>query len=43
MAVIAFVVLFERSIALFHARRFIREFIPIDGSVRTVAATAGRA
>jgi hypothetical protein len=43
MAVIAFVVLFERSIALFHARRFIREFIPIDGSVRMVAATAGRA
>jgi len=43
MAVIAFILLFERSIALFHARRFIREFIPIDGAVRVVVATAGRA
>jgi hypothetical protein len=43
MAVIALILLFERSIALFHARRFIREFIPIDGSVRVAIATAGRA
>jgi len=27
---VAFILIFERSIALFHARRFVREFIPLE-------------
>jgi hypothetical protein len=37
---ITFILLFERSIALWHARRFVREFIPIDGTAR-IAQAAG--
>lgn len=37
--------LFERSVALWHARRFVREFIPIPGTSRagqTMSMTAGK-
>ncbi len=37
-----FIWLFERAIALQHARRFVREFIPIDGTARAQASTAVR-
>jgi hypothetical protein len=42
VAWIAFLLLFERSIALWHARRFVREFIPIEGTARSQGAAAGR-
>ena len=39
---ITFLLLLERSIALSHARRFVREFIPIEGTARAAqAAGAG--
>jgi hypothetical protein len=41
VGVFAFILVVERSIALFHARRFLREFIPTDDPAGTaVAATA---
>ena len=40
--IVAFVLLLERSIALWHARRFVREFIPIEGTTKVQAAGAGR-
>jgi hypothetical protein len=40
--VIIFVWLLERSIALWHARRFLREFIPMDGTVPMQSAVAAR-
>lgn len=43
VAWITFFLFLERSIALWHARRFVREFIPIDGTARTAqVAGAGR-
>ncbi len=39
---ILFLMLIERSIALFHARRFVREFIPEEGTAHGAMATAAR-
>lgn len=42
LAVIAFILLLERAIALWHARRFVREFIPIEQGSMMTSAAAGR-
>ncbi len=38
---VLFFLLLERAIALSHVRRFVREFIPIEGTARMVQTTAG--
>ena len=40
MAWITFIVLLERSIALWHARRFVREFIPVTGNAAAAQSNA---
>lgn len=40
---ITFLLVFEKSIVLWHARRFVREFLPVEGTAHSAAAmTAGR-
>jgi hypothetical protein len=42
VAFIAFLMLVERCIALFHARRFVREFLPEEGTAHGAMAAAAR-
>lgn len=39
---VLFILLLERSIALSHARRFVREFIPIEGTAHSARAATAR-